>query len=577
MAPPTPRLAWNGWARALALIVGLLALRIAYHLWLCPYELIEDEAHYWEWSRRLGLSYYTKGPGVAWAIAAATRAFGDHEWAVRLPSALASAAAMVGVAGLAMSVSRDRRAGLWACALWALAPMHLGAGLLMTIDGPYLACWALAAWAAWATVSRRSGPALVGFALALGVGFLFKYTILLLLVGVAIGAWLHRREARRAGEAALSGGAGAWAWRLVALAAFVACISPVLIWNQTRGWPTVRHLLEHLHASGAPASSDPGWSYNPLWTLGFLGAQAAMGPALGLMGMAAVGAWRARRSTDGAGPMPPFGAPWPAARFLLCCAAPVILFYLALSFFTEAEGNWPVAGYTTLLALVGAAAPAHMDRYRALVRAWTASGPSARERPKRGALRRKPETAWQVLTHWSIGVGVVVGLAMLRIDLMARLPLVGPLVPVYRLTGAKERAARVAALANESAHAPTDGSAPARVFVVAQHYGPASQTAFYWPRPHGAAAPTIYCARGVMGGQPSQYDFFPDTRLDDPALLGATGVLLGMDEAFWAPAFDSIEPKGYVDPRDEARIARGRLAKYSAFVGRGYHGWPSAR
>jgi hypothetical protein len=74
------------WRRTLLLVLGVTLARVLYLVFLCPYTLIEDEAHYWEWSRRLEWSYYTKGPGVAWSIAAATRLLGDHEFAVRLPA-----------------------------------------------------------------------------------------------------------------------------------------------------------------------------------------------------------------------------------------------------------------------------------------------------------------------------------------------------------------------------------------------------------------------------------------------------------------------------------------------------------
>ena len=31
----------------------------------CPLDLAPDEAHYWDWSRHLDWSYYSKGPLVA--------------------------------------------------------------------------------------------------------------------------------------------------------------------------------------------------------------------------------------------------------------------------------------------------------------------------------------------------------------------------------------------------------------------------------------------------------------------------------------------------------------------------------
>src|ERR1043165_5062595 len=79
----------SGWAPVLLFVAVVTLARIAYLVWLSPYNLIEDEAHYWEWSRRLGWSYYSKGPGVAWAIWLATR-WSQAEWAVRLPAAVSA-------------------------------------------------------------------------------------------------------------------------------------------------------------------------------------------------------------------------------------------------------------------------------------------------------------------------------------------------------------------------------------------------------------------------------------------------------------------------------------------------------
>src|SRR3954471_20313095 len=70
---------------AVALILAAFAARLVYLVWLNPYELLGDEAYYWEWSRHLDLCYYEKGPGLAYLIAASVRLFGDAEWAVRLP------------------------------------------------------------------------------------------------------------------------------------------------------------------------------------------------------------------------------------------------------------------------------------------------------------------------------------------------------------------------------------------------------------------------------------------------------------------------------------------------------------
>ena len=68
-------------------MLGAFVLRAVYLRWLCPYDLVEDEAHYWLWSRFLDWSYYSKGPGVAWVIWLATRILGAV-MALRLRDAL---------------------------------------------------------------------------------------------------------------------------------------------------------------------------------------------------------------------------------------------------------------------------------------------------------------------------------------------------------------------------------------------------------------------------------------------------------------------------------------------------------
>ena len=56
-----------------------------------PFDLAEDEAHYWEWSRNLDISYYSKGPVVAYIIFIFTTIFGSTEFGVRFGAVLISA------------------------------------------------------------------------------------------------------------------------------------------------------------------------------------------------------------------------------------------------------------------------------------------------------------------------------------------------------------------------------------------------------------------------------------------------------------------------------------------------------
>ena len=52
---------------AVWILIGVLALLRLLSAWKFP--LSGDEAYYWEWSRRLALSYVDHPPLVAWTIA----------------------------------------------------------------------------------------------------------------------------------------------------------------------------------------------------------------------------------------------------------------------------------------------------------------------------------------------------------------------------------------------------------------------------------------------------------------------------------------------------------------------------
>src|SRR5437660_5129475 len=84
---------------AAVLILGAAALHVGYLTWNCPLDLAPDEAHYWDWSRHLDWSYYSKGPLVAWLIRASCelagawseQATGNLMFAIRLPAVLCGA------------------------------------------------------------------------------------------------------------------------------------------------------------------------------------------------------------------------------------------------------------------------------------------------------------------------------------------------------------------------------------------------------------------------------------------------------------------------------------------------------
>jgi 4-amino-4-deoxy-L-arabinose transferase-like glycosyltransferase len=498
----------------LLLVLGILAARAVYLATLCPYELVDDEAQYWDWSRRLALSYTTKGPGIAWLIALFTRPLGSHAWSVRLPSALASAVTALALTGLARDTAapRDReRAAFVAAALFLLAPPFQLTGLLMTIDGPYIACWALAAWAAWRAfeAERLGEPSWAPWAacaVALGTGFLFKYAIALLPPGLAAYGWARRRDflwdrraAKRIGAAALLA---------------VVLVSPVVVWNAARGWPGLAHLLNFIDAPGGdrpPALPRP---YDPLWTLGYLATQIGIfGPALALVALGLL-RLRGKRREDSA---------HAGTVFSLYCAAPMLLFYFLVSFRTKVEGNWALAAFASLLVPAALAAATLQD----------------------GTTRRW----WRATVAYGLAAAALIHFPLAA----ARVPWAGRFVPVHRFQGFGGYARRVGDLVEAVRR--RSGAEP---FLVAARHGGAARLAFYMP-----GQPIVACAGSRLGDRRSAYDFFADTDLAAPHFLGRSALLVGASRPAWEAAFrfDELED----------------TSEDGIFFGRGYRGPRSGR
>ncbi|CAN5788866.1 glycosyltransferase family 39 protein [soil metagenome] len=545
-------------APAAALTVLVLLARLVYLWKFCPYDLTEDEAFYWDWSRHLAWSYNTKGPGIAWAIRAAVEAFGTSMPGVRMVAALSGAATMLACAALgawavralgAGSAGKDRvrasdgaaaentaprRGALIAAALAALMPGYQVIGLLATIDGPYVACWAAACvLGAGALIERRRAAwPLLGAALALG--FIFKYTTVLLALGL-VGFALHRRAVRRR-AANTPGKSARAAW--IAACVFIALlgVAPVLIWNAQHEWATLRHLLAHVgialptNAPGADsaaaarvAAATSAAETHSTWTIRhfaeFAGAQIGLvGPAIAILMVAGCAASFPRRRTDSqtAAAEHDVSTGREARLLLLWCSLPLLIFYLALAVVQEAEGNWAIAAYAPLTAL--AAAWIVRRERRAQTRAWA-------------------HAAW----HGALIVGVVSGLGMLRLDLVKNalepiLPALARAIPLGRISGAQEMAAAV-----DSQRAMFRTQPGAEPFIMVEHYGRASQLAFYC-----AGRPHVVCASSFVGGRRVQQDFWPEERPDWPGLRGRPAVVVDSFDRkeIWESAFGSVMRMG---------------------------------
>src|SRR5207302_3467738 len=92
-----------------------------------------DEAHYWMWSERLAPGYFSKGPGIAFAIRASTAVFGANEFGVRFWSPILAAGTTLLLFYLGRRLFNEN-VGLWAVVAFNVTPIFNIGAFVMTTD-----------------------------------------------------------------------------------------------------------------------------------------------------------------------------------------------------------------------------------------------------------------------------------------------------------------------------------------------------------------------------------------------------------------------------------------------------------
>jgi 4-amino-4-deoxy-L-arabinose transferase-like glycosyltransferase len=288
-------------------------------------ELSPDEAHYWEWSRRLDWSYYSKGPFVAYLIALSTTLGGATELFVRLPAVVLSAGTTICVFGLVKDLFHDARLALATAMLLHITPMFAAGALLMTIDPPLVFFWTLMLWLVYRAVSEARPICWYAAGVALACGLLSKYAmgyvlvslLLFLATSLRYRSWLRRKEP------------------YLMLAIGLIGFSQVILWNLGHGAVSLKHVMGQAEVhQGKPLRLS-------LDTFGeFLGSQAlALSPLLfGWMLVIMVLSLREglRRQDER----------W---LFLFWGWAPTFGLMLLLSLRQKVQANWAAPAYITAL------------------------------------------------------------------------------------------------------------------------------------------------------------------------------------------------------------------------------------
>src|SRR5437868_13527038 len=126
-----------------AVWVFILSLTAFRFTMLGTSELSFDEAHYWMWSERLAPAYFSKGPGIAFAIRASTALFGATEFGVRFWSPVLGGATSLLLYYFTRRLFNERAAFSMVIALNAV-PLFNAGNLVMTIDPLSIFFWVAA-------------------------------------------------------------------------------------------------------------------------------------------------------------------------------------------------------------------------------------------------------------------------------------------------------------------------------------------------------------------------------------------------------------------------------------------------
>ncbi|WP_020473327.1 glycosyltransferase family 39 protein [Zavarzinella formosa] len=525
---------WN-FTKLTVLFVGLLtAFRIAYIFFWCPYDLAPDEAHYWDWSRHLDWSYYSKGPLVAWLIRGSVELFGGISLAaqgtmtaaVRVPAALCGGLFLLGIYRLAQSTLESGRLAFWCAALAAVMPAVNAFSLIMTIDAPYLACWV------WAMVfgfeamrdNRRWKWLAAGFVAALGI--LAKYTMAVWLGSFVL--FLLVNPLRRSLLLTMN------FWLMVFMASLSAL--PILIWNSSHEWVTFRHVAGQAGVGG-PQTAGLRWA----GPFEFVGSQAAL--LLGywfVIGLQAM--WANRPGQRVETPL----------SYLWWMSVPTLALFTVVSLKAPIQLNWPAGAYVGGTVLV-------VDFLR-------------RTLPLAG--RRRRQLVFGLLGTFlfigGLGTVIIHESRWMTRQIARFLPPDSPekptrirqFDPAARLKGWQHLAGELDRIRREFRESGQDDP-----ILAGLRWDLPGEMGFYCE-----GHPSVYSLGLAMGDRHSQYDWWrPNPLTDAQEFQGKTFVFVGVPGVEFAleGAFDQVDPPVVVTHHEGDRAA----AQWYVWVCRGYQGF----
>ncbi len=208
----------------------LIFLLRLFYIEISPFDLSPEEAQYWDWSRQLDLSYYSKPPLVAYLNWISTHIFGNTEFAVRGWSALFGFLSSLLIFRISEYYTDKKRAFL----LGLLPNLFVGfngLSFLFTTDTPLFFFWGLSFLTLLLAVEKEKTIYWTFLGIFGGLGFLSKYSMVLFFPLGVFYIIIRKPYLFRTFKPYLSMFIG-----------FLFTL-PVLYWNYLYHWVSFKHVL----------------------------------------------------------------------------------------------------------------------------------------------------------------------------------------------------------------------------------------------------------------------------------------------------------------------------------------------
>ena len=524
-----------------ALLISLLGVSLfrIYYITHGVIDLSPDETHYWEWSRRLDLSYYSKGPMIAYLVTLGTAIFGDNAFGIRIMAVVSSALSSIFLYLLGKKLF-DERTGLAAAVLMQVIPLYSAYGVLFTIDSPFIFFWVLSLYLFWRAINRDAlsvmsnelkenahhASRITHYGLwlllgsSIGFGLLTKYTMAFFYI-CALLFLLASKQHRRillTKEPYIS------------LALSLIIFSPVIIWNAAHDWVTLKHTAGQAHITGQWSAISEQWLKD---FSEFLGSQIGIiTPVLFFMIFYAI--FRLQKSYRDS-----------RSSFLFWFSIPIFAFFLLKSFQGKVQANWALPAYAAGFIAFSVVFISRWESIKKWIKWTVITGIFI-------SLTITATAHYPALPLKLIPIAIAHYPAILQL-----LPKIDPtkMDPTSRARGWKELGREVSRVSDEL-------SKKGHFFIISDKYQVSSELAFYVKE-----QPVTYCVN--LGRRMNQYDLWPGFN----TLVNFNAVFVTIDDVQMpetvGTAFDKCEKRLFtVFSKDK------KLRDYSIFTCYNFKGMP---